>query len=135
MFQSPKSCPKCAGCGRVADDDENTPWKYWAALPFPSDLAVRLGLVSPRTCQSCGGSGGRESESVCNAFNRLVPAHDRRATRCEDAEAAYSLELVTSLEAGDLVVKELCLFHSDGTRVRLWPVMATVKKGRTGSNG
>ena len=51
------ACPTCEGCGQVATDDERTPWWHWAALPFPSDLSVRLGLVRPETCPECGGTG------------------------------------------------------------------------------
>lgn len=52
-----KVCPACAGCGRVANDDDRTPWKYWAELPAQSAIAVFVGLVRPLTCQRCNGSG------------------------------------------------------------------------------
>lgn len=50
-------CGKCAGCGQIANDDDGTPWKYWAELPPPSNLAVTLGLVRPQTCPACNGTG------------------------------------------------------------------------------
>lgn len=50
-------CQKCDGCGRIANDDDQSPWTFWEQLPPVSDLAVRLGLVRPETCPDCGGSG------------------------------------------------------------------------------
>ena len=35
-----KKCPRCAGCGRIANDDEGTPWCYWEELPLKSSIAV-----------------------------------------------------------------------------------------------
>jgi DnaJ-class molecular chaperone len=52
-----KECPKCAGCGQIANDEKKTPWKYWADLPPGSDLGVRMGLVRPETCPRCKGTG------------------------------------------------------------------------------
>lgn len=52
-------CPNCAGCGRIANDDEGTPWKYWAELPVQSAIAVIAGIVRPLPCPECGGSGKR----------------------------------------------------------------------------
>jgi hypothetical protein len=51
------ACATCAGCGQVANDPDQTPWSAYATLPSGSDLAVRLGLVRPRRCPTCGGSG------------------------------------------------------------------------------
>jgi len=50
-------CPTCAGCGQIANDDDATPWKYWAELEPPANLAVVMGIVRPLTCVDCGGSG------------------------------------------------------------------------------
>lgn len=50
-------CPECAGCGQIANDDDRTPWKYWAELPPPSNLAVLMGVVQPVTCDACQGTG------------------------------------------------------------------------------
>lgn len=52
-------CGACAGCGQIANDDEGTPWQYWADLAPPSNLAVVIGIVRPLPCPSCGGSGKR----------------------------------------------------------------------------
>lgn len=52
-----EECMTCAGCGRVANDDERTPWKYWGDLPAQSALAVFAGIVRPETCPDCGGTG------------------------------------------------------------------------------
>ena len=58
MNQS-KECPRCLGCGRIADSEEGEPWEMWEALPPGSNLAVRLGLVKPITCPECDGTGRR----------------------------------------------------------------------------
>jgi hypothetical protein len=53
----PAKCPKCWGCGKVADTEDQEPWTAWEELPPGSDLAVRAGLVKPLTCPVCDGSG------------------------------------------------------------------------------
>lgn len=50
-------CQRCAGCGKLADDDDETPWVYWAELPSPSNLAVVMGIVTPHDCPECEGTG------------------------------------------------------------------------------
>jgi len=57
MDRPAKACPKCEGCGRVADTDDQEPWSAWADLPPGADMAVRLGLVKPMPCPKCGGTG------------------------------------------------------------------------------
>lgn len=49
-------CPKCDGCGQIANDDEQTPWHFWEKLPPGSDLSVKMGLVQPLPCPDCKGS-------------------------------------------------------------------------------
>lgn len=50
-------CPQCAGCGRIANDSDGTPWKYWAELPLQSAVAVVAGIVRPLPCPRCNGTG------------------------------------------------------------------------------
>ena len=50
-------CPRCDGCGKVADTDEQEPWTAWETLPPGSDLAVKMGIVKPIPCPSCEGKG------------------------------------------------------------------------------
>ena len=52
-----KECPRCAGCGQIANDDEGTPWKYWLELPIKSAHAVIGGIVKPILCPVCKGKG------------------------------------------------------------------------------
>lgn len=52
-----EKCMACDGCGRVADDDEETPWCYYESLPVKNAGAVLMGLVKPKPCPKCGGSG------------------------------------------------------------------------------
>ena len=52
-----EKCMKCDGCGRVADDDEETPWRYYEELPVKNAAAVFMGLITPKPCPECGGSG------------------------------------------------------------------------------
>ena len=57
IYDGPDPCPKCLGWKRVANDDEQTSWKYWAELPSPSNLSVQLGLAYPVVCPTCLGTG------------------------------------------------------------------------------
>lgn len=56
-YDGPDVCQKCLGWGRIANDDDQTPWKYWAEMPAPSNIAVTLGVVYPITCPRCQGCG------------------------------------------------------------------------------
>lgn len=57
LDRSPRKCDRCQGCGKIANDDDGTPWSYWAELEPPANLAVTAGIVKPVTCDKCGGSG------------------------------------------------------------------------------
>lgn len=50
-------CPKCEGCGKIANDDDGTQWTYWMDLPVKSAHAVIFGIVKPIPCPKCGGTG------------------------------------------------------------------------------
>lgn len=50
-------CPRCDGCGQVANTDDAEPWTAWTSLPPGSDIAVRMGLVRPLICPACHGGG------------------------------------------------------------------------------
>jgi RecJ-like exonuclease len=50
-------CQACAGCGKVVDDEDRTPWKYWMELPLQSSVAVLAGFVKPLPCPACNGTG------------------------------------------------------------------------------
>lgn len=50
-------CPKCDGCGQIADDTDQLPWSVWEELPEGSKAAVFFGLVSPMECPRCHGAG------------------------------------------------------------------------------
>jgi len=55
-------CPRCAGCGKVANTPEGEPWSHWTDLPLNSAGAVIVGLVRPVTCPACGGRGRVSSQ-------------------------------------------------------------------------
>lgn len=55
-------CHNCDGCGKVADDDDQTPWKYYLELPLQSSTAVLMGLIKPITCPACNGTGKEPSD-------------------------------------------------------------------------
>jgi hypothetical protein len=57
VHSSDSLCGRCAGCGKIANDDDGTPWKYWAELPVQSAAAVIMGLVKPLECPDCHGTG------------------------------------------------------------------------------
>ena len=50
-------CPRCDGCGQIADSEDGEPWTTWTNLPSASRIAVAIGLVKPLPCPVCGGSG------------------------------------------------------------------------------
>lgn len=50
-------CPRCEGCGQLADTDDREPWTAWTSLPLQSSMAVLLGAVKPIPCDQCGGTG------------------------------------------------------------------------------
>ena len=52
---SGKQCFTCAGCGLIANDDERSPWKYWADLESPANMMVVIGIVKPEPCPDCHG--------------------------------------------------------------------------------
>ena len=57
-------CPKCHGCGQIADTDREEPWADWLALPMQSAAAVLLGVIKPRACPRCAGSGEIEDPFI-----------------------------------------------------------------------
>ena len=44
------ACHTCRDEGVIANDDDGTPWSFWAELKPPSNLAVVAGLVKPIPC-------------------------------------------------------------------------------------
>jgi len=52
-----QKCGKCEGCGQIANDDDGTPWKYWAEVPIASSMAILMGQVKPIPCPECKGTG------------------------------------------------------------------------------
>lgn len=57
MVINTTKCLKCDGCGKVADTNDEEPWTVWMNLPLNSAMAVVLGLVKPKTCPMCQGTG------------------------------------------------------------------------------
>jgi hypothetical protein len=49
-------CGACDGCGFIADDEDHTPWRYWAELEPPANMAVVAGIVKPVICDACKGN-------------------------------------------------------------------------------
>jgi hypothetical protein len=52
-----KKCEGCDGCGKIANDEDGTPWSAWTSLPLHSAAAVVAGIVKPITCPGCNGTG------------------------------------------------------------------------------
>lgn len=52
-----RMCQRCQGCGQIANDDEGTPWTYWAEMPVANAFAVVAGIVRPMKCPDCDGVG------------------------------------------------------------------------------
>ena len=53
----PDACTLCLGWKRVDDGADGISWKFWAELPAPQAIAVKMGLVKPIVCPRCGGTG------------------------------------------------------------------------------
>lgn len=53
LADTPDQCPRCDGCGHIADTAAGEPWTAWAMLPPGSDLAVRADTVRPIPCPDC----------------------------------------------------------------------------------
>jgi|GEM_PF-2924987 len=68
---SGKKCGACAGCGLVADDEDHTPWLYWAELEPPANIAVVMGLVKPMLCDGCKGAGNIVGDSLSDGRNMI----------------------------------------------------------------
>jgi hypothetical protein len=83
-------CPRCSGCGQIANDDDGTPWKYWAELPPGSNLAVVMGLVKPIPCPN----RGRKAPDPCPRPTKKgvspAPARPASAPPVEECLAARS---------------------------------------------
>lgn len=75
IYAGPDACQKCFGWKKIANDDDQSSWKFWAELPAPSNLAVLAGLVFPIDCPRCLGSG-KEPHAIVRAA-RLETALDR----------------------------------------------------------
>jgi len=56
-MEQKKKCPRCDGCGQIANDEEGAPWTAWLELPLKSSLAVLSGEVEPIECPDCKGLG------------------------------------------------------------------------------
>lgn len=85
---SPKTCPRCLGCGRIANTPEGEPWSQWEHLPPGSNLAVATGLVAPIACPTCWGRGhvapaAPLSDQYREAVAEANAAADRHAQRQE----------------------------------------------------
>jgi hypothetical protein len=69
------TCPRCEGCGQLANSDEREPWSVWMALPVGSALAVTMGIVKPEPCDECGGTGKAPGEQLGNDSTWCVHVH------------------------------------------------------------
>ena len=54
--EEPK-CQRCDGCGKIANDEDGTPWTFWEKLPLQSAGAAVMGMVRPIDCPDCKGTG------------------------------------------------------------------------------
>lgn len=82
-----RPCGRCDGCGQLADSDDAEPWSVWLNLPVKSAAAVFLGLVKPKACHECRGTGsGRDTPQPPAAI----------AARHADGSACSNPELPTT---------------------------------------
>ena len=72
IYEGPDRCKRCLGWKRIANDEEGLPWKYWAELPSPENLAVVAGIIVPVECPHCMGSGIEPKEQVDDVREQLA---------------------------------------------------------------
>jgi hypothetical protein len=56
IYTGKNACKQCLGWKRV-DDHDGASWKYWAALPGQSAIAVKWGFIKAVECPRCKGTG------------------------------------------------------------------------------
>jgi len=110
IYNGPDACRRCLGWKKIANDDEQSPWKHWAELRPPENLAVQLGLVFPIDCPRCQGTGKEPSTEARNtrlagALAGLQAAYNA-LSRCVDEfspdDAAACSEYRDALESAIL---------------------------------
>lgn len=57
MTEAKDNCSRCDGCGQVANDKDESPWTQWDALPEESKGPIKAGLIFPKPCPVCEGTG------------------------------------------------------------------------------
>lgn len=50
-------CPRCEGCGDLADNEFKTPWRAWQDLPIITSPTMRESDVEKVECSQCSGTG------------------------------------------------------------------------------
>lgn len=73
-------CPRCDGCGQIADTEDGEPWIAWTSLPPGSDLAVRLGQIRPIPCPDCTPAPLEDGWCRCCGRTGEHPITDCRAS-------------------------------------------------------
>lgn len=69
----PKRCMTCDGCGKVANDEDQTPWSYWEDHLRAAATAVRAGLVRPIPCPACSSSAELVQCPLCEWSTERAP--------------------------------------------------------------
>lgn len=148
----PKRCPRCQGCGKIANDDDGSPWTAWENLPPGSAAAVKMGIVKPIQCPECGGVGVESPRFIADPVPSPpavleVPAPDdeglaRELIAARNAETEADLEVQraekTHSEARGRLAKADQALRSGGARVILLrskqdPTHAVVVVARPGA--
>ena len=56
-------CPKCKGCGQVANDGAETPWIDWKGLDLIMTLLCLGEVMTPKPCPMCNaGTAGPQDK-------------------------------------------------------------------------
>lgn len=58
------TCRRCDGCRQIANDEEGAPWTAWTDLPAASQIAIRMGLVSPIPCPDCAAGDNTQADFI-----------------------------------------------------------------------
>ena len=112
-------CQNCDGCGKIANDEDGTPWTVWESLPLKSSAAVLMGLIRPIPCPVCDGTGltggHKQPAAQENAMRELTPERLEQLRRLGEWDAGLRVhptrghidELLGHIEAQDRRIAEL----------------------------
>lgn len=78
------ACPRCWGCGQLANTEAREPWSAWLSLPTASHLAMLSGIVAPISCDACAGTGSDRETLRAQEVERFLEPENVLCVTCMD---------------------------------------------------